>query len=61
MDPSNPACSALHYALEEYKRPRGRPPKTWLCITKQKLKSEINMNWNETLDVGEDENYEAVG
>ena len=32
MDPSTSARSALHYALEEFRRPRGRPPKTWLSI-----------------------------
>ena len=56
MDPSTPARSALHYALEEFRRPRGRPPKTWLCIMKQHLKSELNMNWNEAFDVAKDEN-----
>ena len=55
MDPSTPARSALHYALEEFRRPRGRPPKTWLCIMKQHLKSELNMNWNEAFDVAKDE------
>ena len=28
MDPSTSARSALHYASEEFRRPRGRPPKT---------------------------------
>ena len=28
MDPSTSARSALHYALEEFRRPRERPPKT---------------------------------
>ena len=32
MDPSTSARSALHYALEEFRRPRGRPTKTWLSI-----------------------------
>ena len=35
VDPSTSARSALHYALEEFRRPRGRPPKTWLSIMKQ--------------------------
>ena len=35
MDPSTSARSPLHYALEEFRRPRGRPPKTWLSIMKQ--------------------------
>ena len=55
IDPSNPARSALHYALGEFRRPRGKPPKTCLCIMKQQLKSELNMNWNEAFDVVKDE------
>ena len=45
MDPSTSARSALHYALEEFRRPIGRQHKTWLSIMKQQLKSERNMNW----------------
>ena len=56
MDPSTSACSALHYALEEFRRPRGRPPKTWLSIMKLQLRSKLNMNWNEALDIAKDEN-----
>ena len=56
MDPSIPASSALHYALEELRRHRGRSPKTWLCIMKQRLKSKLCMNWNEAFDVVKDEN-----
>ena len=44
MDRPTSACSALHYGLEEFRRPRGRPPKTWLSIMKQELRSELNMN-----------------
>ena len=44
MDPSTPARSALHYALEEFRRPRARPTKTWLSMMKQQLRSELNMN-----------------
>ena len=39
MDSSTPACSALQYALEEFRRPRTKPPRAWLCIMKQQLKS----------------------
>ena len=46
LDPSTSACSTLHHALEEFRRHRGRPPKTWLSIMKQQLRSELNMNWN---------------
>ena len=56
MDPSTSVRSALHYALEEFRRPTGRPPKTWLSIMKQHLRSELNMNWNETFDIAKDEN-----
>ena len=56
MDPSTSACSTLHYALEELRRPRGRPQKTWLSIMKQKLRSELNMNWNKGFDVTKDKN-----
>ena len=56
MDPSTSARSALHYALEEFRRPRGRPPKTWLSIMKQQLRSELNMNWNEAFDIAKKEN-----
>ena len=56
MDPSTSAHSALHYALEQFRRPRGRPPKTWLSIMKQQLRSELNMNWNEAFDITKDEN-----
>ena len=56
MDPSTSARFALHYALEELTRPRGRPPKTWLSIMKQQLRSELDMNWNEAFDIAKDEN-----
>ena len=55
MDPSTSARSALHYALEEFRRPRRRPPKTWLSIMKQQLRSELNMNWNEVFDIAKDD------
>ena len=55
MDLSTSACSALHYALEEFSRLRGRPPKTWLSIMKQQLRSKLNMNWNEAFDMAKDE------
>ena len=60
MGPSTPAHSALHYALEEFRRRRKRPPKTWLCIMKQKLQNELNMNWNEVLDVAKDKNMYKI-
>ena len=57
MDPSTPARSALHYALEEFRGPRRRPPKTWLSIMKQQLRSELNMNQKfDKLDVAKDKN-----
>ena len=56
MDPSTSARSALHYSLEEFRRPRGRPPKTWLSIMKQQLRSKLNMNWNEAFDIAKDKN-----
>ena len=56
MDPSTSAHSALHYALEEFRRPRGKPLKTWLSIMKQKLRSKLNMNWNEAFGIAKDEN-----
>ena len=37
MDLSTSTRSTLHYALEEFRRPRGRPSKTWLSIMKQQL------------------------
>ena len=42
IDPSTSARSALHYALEEFRRPRGRPPKTRLSM-KQQLRSELSI------------------
>ena len=56
MDPSTSAHSVLHYALEEFRRPRGRSPKTWLNIMKQQSTNELNMNWNEAFDIAKDEN-----
>ena len=56
MDPSTSARSTLHYALEELRRPKGRPQKTWLSIMKPQLRSELNMNWNEGFDVTKDKN-----
>ena len=56
MDSSIPLGSALHFALEEFRRPRGRPPKTWLYIMKQQLKNELDMNWNDAFNVAKDEN-----
>ena len=37
MDLSTSTRCTLHYALEEFRRPRGRPSKTWLSIMKQQL------------------------
>ena len=56
MDPSTSARSVLRYALEEFRRPRGRPPKTWLSIMKQQFRSELNMNWNEAFHISKNEN-----
>ena len=56
MGPSTSAHSALHYALAQFRRPRERPPRTWLSIIKQQLRSELNMNWNEAFDIAKDEN-----
>ena len=56
MDPSTPARSTLNYALEEFRRPRKRPPKIWLCIMKQKLTSELKRNWKVARDVAENKN-----
>ena len=56
MDPSTSTYSVLHYVLEEFRRPRRRPPKTWLIIMKQQLRSELNMNWNQAFDIAKDEN-----
>ena len=50
MDPSTSARS-----LEEFRRPRRGPPKTWLSIMKQQLRSELDMNWNEAFDIAKDE------
>ena len=60
MDPSTSAHSALHYALKEFERRRGRPPKTLLSITKQQLRSELNMNWNEAFDIANDKNVQKT-
>ena len=56
MDPFTPDCSALHCALEEFRRPRGRPSKKWLSIMKQQLRCVLNRNCNESFDVAKDEN-----
>ena len=50
------ARSALHYALEEFRRPRVRRSQTWLCIMKQQLKNKLSMNSNEEFYVAEDKN-----
>ena len=39
IDPSTSA----RYALEEFRRRRGRPPKTWLSIMKQQLRSKLSI------------------
>ena len=44
MDPSTSARSGLCYALEEFRRPRRTPPKTWLSIMKHQSRSQLNMN-----------------
>ena len=36
--------------------PRETPSKTWLCIMKQQLLSELNMKSNEAFDVAKYEN-----
>ena len=59
MNPSTPARSVLHYDLEEFRTPKGRPPKTWLSIIKEansKVRSELNMYGNEAFDVPKDKN-----
>ena len=40
MDSSTPARYALHYALEEFRRPGGRPQKTLPSIMKKQLKKQ---------------------
>ena len=40
MDPSTSARSALHYALEEFIRPRGRPPKTMVKHNETTIKKQ---------------------
>ena len=49
MDTSTPARSTLQYVLQEFRTPRGRPPKTWLRMMKRQLKNEFNMNRSEAL------------
>ena len=49
MDTSTPARSTLHYVLQEFRTPRGRPPKSWLRMMKRQLKNEFNMNRSEAL------------
>ena len=48
-----PAKIAMKYALEEYKRPRGRPNLTWISLIKKDL-SELALNWNEAIDLATD-------
>ena len=40
MDSSTPARYALHCALEEFRRPGGRPQKTLPSIMKKQLKKQ---------------------
>ena len=56
MDLSIPAGSTLHYALEEFRRHRGRLPKTGLLLMKQQLKNELNVNWNKPFDAAKGKN-----
>ena len=56
MDLSIPVGSTLHYALEEFRRPRGRLPKTGLRIMKRQLKNELSVNWNKAFDAAKCKN-----
>ena len=56
MESSTLVHCISHYALEELRRPTGRPLKIWLRIMKQQLKNELNMNWLKAFDVAKDKN-----
>ena len=45
-----PVSMALKYALENYQRPRGKPPTTWISTVKKDL-TEIGTTWVEACDV----------
>ena len=54
MNENTPAKLALRYALEKYKRPKGKPPTTWIYTIKKDL-DEINLNWEIASEIAKDE------
>ena len=38
---------SLDYSLQKFEKPVGRPPTTWVKITRDQLKSELNLSLNE--------------
>lgn len=52
--PSTPVRHSLRYALNKFKWSRRRSPTTWLWIMKKQINEELNMDWNEALNIAKD-------
>ena len=52
---ATPMRIALTYALENFKKPVGRPPNTWINVLTKLLKNELNLSWNEAFEAAKDQ------
>ena len=42
-----PVKKALNYAMQTYKRCKGRPQTTWINMMTKQIKDELNLTWEE--------------
>ena len=42
-----PVKKAFEYAMQPYKRCRGRPSTTWISMMTRQLKDDLNLTWEE--------------
>jgi len=54
LSDDTPVKKALHYAVSPYKKPRGRPPLTWLSIMKKQLSEELKLSWEKACQLAKD-------
>ena len=53
MDKNIPVRKAMNYALEKYKRKKGRPTTTWLSTIKDDLR-KLDLTWNEAVEISKE-------
>ena len=54
MDSDIPAKKALHFAQQQYQRPRGRPKLTWINLVTEQLLNNMGITWEEASKTAND-------